>query len=406
MSWRRFATGLGRAIRDGWLILGVVIAMVLAIELLYRLQSSLRGLARPRSQAQLALDTFPWGPAYQREFAASMSMRWAPYLYFRRKPFAGRYITVDSSGIRRTVLPAPPGPRKVFFFGGSTMWGTYQDDAGTIPSIAARALFDRGITDLHVVNYGESGWVFTQELLQLLLLLRSGERPTAVVFYDGINDVASATQAGEAGLAQNEFNRRREFEFGRRLFNQNDSLPAELDALVGMAQAVSARAQFLQRLVRALPRAGGGAVPDSNALADAVASAYIANCDIIEALAARFGFTALYVWQPSLHATRKPLLPSEREMRDVIEHDGFLRRLPAVHRLAPARIEAMMGDVAPGRFVNLADAFDRDSQLVFLDIIGHTTPDAARQLADTITARLTPLLAAPRAPSRRSGGTR
>ena len=45
------------------------------------------------------------------------------------------------------------------------------------------------------------------EVLQLMLDLRTGERPDVVMFYDGINDVASAVQRGVAGDPQNESRR-------------------------------------------------------------------------------------------------------------------------------------------------------------------------------------------------------
>ena len=51
---------------------------------------------------------------------------------WRRRPYAGRYVHIDARG-RRFIRRSRNAPgRTVHFFGGSTMWGTGVDDAGTI----------------------------------------------------------------------------------------------------------------------------------------------------------------------------------------------------------------------------------------------------------------------------------
>ena len=47
-----------------------------------------------------------------------------------------------------------------------------------------------------VVNFGESGFVSTQGVIQLILELQSGNIPDLVIFYDGVNDVYAAYQSG------------------------------------------------------------------------------------------------------------------------------------------------------------------------------------------------------------------
>ena len=71
----------------------------------------------------------------------------------------------------------------VWFFGGSTMWGTGASDSQTIPS------HFNSITTLPVYNFGESGWTSRQSLNQLINVLGDNHQPTSVIFYDGVNDV-------------------------------------------------------------------------------------------------------------------------------------------------------------------------------------------------------------------------
>lgn len=71
-----------------------------------------------------------------------------------------------------------------WFFGGSTMWGTGTSDSQTIPSnyhlIARKPVY----------NFGETGWTSRQSLNQFLNLVADENNPSAIVFYDGVNDVA------------------------------------------------------------------------------------------------------------------------------------------------------------------------------------------------------------------------
>ncbi len=72
------------------------------------------------------------------------ALTWAPYVYWKRKPFAGKYINVDERGLRRTWNGKLPEEKdssaiiEVFMFGGSAMWGSGVSDDYTIASIVSR----------------------------------------------------------------------------------------------------------------------------------------------------------------------------------------------------------------------------------------------------------------------------
>jgi len=72
----------------------------------------------------------------------------------------------------------------VWFFGGSTMWGTGASDSQTIPS------HFHSLTSMPVYNFGESGWNSRQSLNQLINTIGDSYKPSKVIFFDGVNDVA------------------------------------------------------------------------------------------------------------------------------------------------------------------------------------------------------------------------
>ena len=146
---------------------------------------------------------------YQRELRESAKMRWHSYVYYRRKPYNGTHINVDAEGVRYTAFPPADAGRItdlpiVWCFGGSAMWGTGASDTQTIPSHIAN-------NGYRVINLAETGYVFTQELITLMLTLRKYPPPDIAIFYSGVNDVFSAYQNGIGGLPANEYNRIREF---------------------------------------------------------------------------------------------------------------------------------------------------------------------------------------------------
>ena len=118
------------------------------------------------------------------EFSNNES-RFAPYYCWRTKSLSGEFINISSEGIRKTVKNSAKGAKKVFLFGGSTAWGIGAPDDSTIPSIMNKRLGK----DYNIINFGESGYVSTQELNYLLERLTNNDIPDLVVFYDGINDI-------------------------------------------------------------------------------------------------------------------------------------------------------------------------------------------------------------------------
>ena len=325
-----------------WLVLGVCLLILLSLEACYRLQGAGRRAVRAvlsDAPATHPYAAFDWYAGFLREEQQSNALVWRSYVYFRRRPFAGQYINVDSLGRRRTVQPelAAGEHETVLFFGGSTMFGSPQRDAFTLPSRLAARMERLPAPERQVrfVNLGETGYVFTQSVLELLMQLRAGARPQVIVFYDGINDVMSALQSGAGGLPQNEQNRAREFALGRVLFNWKTDAAAELSAAATLASLGLGRLQIVQRLgaLGAAPAQSGNS---ADSIAARVAASYTETARIVEALANEYGFQALYVWQPTLHSTRKALTPHEAALRREIDAQPFQTTIREVHERLPA----------------------------------------------------------------------
>jgi lysophospholipase L1-like esterase len=252
-------------------------------------------------------------------------------VYFGRKPsFDGRYVSLDSNGYRVTPQPTTPAvpAARVLFLGGSTMWGDFQRDSGTIAAVTARRLQTLAGPGqrIEVTNLGESGYVSTQEVIKLLLELRAGRRPDVVVFFDGINDVASTVQAGAPGLPQNESKRVAEFEMGRTIdpLTQPRGLKKELRALALLTKHALRQTAMVQ-WAREIGSGVNPAAISADSAARGTAHTYVENVRLVEALAAQYGFTPVYVWQPNLHTTNKVPQPFEKNLLGRLERDPFNR---------------------------------------------------------------------------------
>ena len=297
-------------------------------------------------------DDAPWIDDYAREFEESLHTRWQDFVYWRRTPYQGQWINVDDRGVRKTWNPALPAdgarPLRVFFFGGSTMWGSGARDDYTIPSCVARELKDRGLP-LEVTNFGESGYVSKQELIALVGELEKGNVPDLVVFYDGVNDTFSTYQNGQAGLTQNEPNRRAEFNILRR--------PAALGGyfakwlLRGTLKVTGAVVRRLAGRPQKPAADAEDASTPQHALADPATAAnqtiehYRFVVDSIKNLGRDHHFDTLFYWQPTVfqkrnktdyeaNAAQKSRLPGllRVRVRRRARRESVLRR-PAIPQL-------------------------------------------------------------------------
>jgi lysophospholipase L1-like esterase len=259
-----------------------------------------------------------WVPAYFKAMN-DVKMRWYPYVYWKTAPMRSPYLNIDqhSNRVNWNALRGPVGARpvlRVFAFGGSTTWGAGARDDYTIPSLLAKSLAGNPQFDVEVRNYGQMGWVSSQELIYLYELLRRGERPDLVVFYDGVNDTFLGYQDGIAGLTQNEFLRAGEFGIlasssGRkklyrtalRTFLMNTGMADFIKLLAGRDKPT-----FEVTQVSPMASIGYLAPPSdfegTDAVEQDIVNIYMFNTQMVRAWGQHFGFRTLFYWQPVIYS--------------------------------------------------------------------------------------------------------
>ena len=80
------------------------------------------------------------------------------------------------------------------------MWGTGSNDNNTIPSIFSQ------LNNVSVINYGETGYLSIQSfnLLNTLVIQEKLDlKNKVVIFYDGVNNVATNCEINNLGLETN-----------------------------------------------------------------------------------------------------------------------------------------------------------------------------------------------------------
>ena len=365
---------IGPLVKEAWLIVGITILLLCFLEGTFSFVFFIkdRFSASDLSADDLTIpdiysDDPSWVNNYEEEARRSYVAQWRPYVYWRRKPYQGKYINIDTDGIRLTVSPKPTPqeshpPVKIFMFGGSTMWGVGARDAFTIPSILAQELQNKGMAT-EVINFGENGYVSTQEVIMLQLLLQKGQRPDLVIFYDGVNDTFSAFQQGMAGLTENEFHRVKEFNL------------LQPDRLIAMLlKEIASRTSTMRFLTSGLRKAGmsretvgGNSLPFANrapigeeALAQEVLNTYKGNIEFVKALSEHYHFKYIFYWQPTIFQ-QVYLTEYERAHRP---------KRPALGQLVHRIYELVQKDEIESceySFRDLSRAFGEVTEPIFID---------------------------------------
>jgi lysophospholipase L1-like esterase len=306
-----------------------------------------------------------WSVEYWHEFEiASSQGKYHPWVYWRRAPFEGTTININQDGIRRTPgAYCSANSYKVFAFGGSTMWGTGSPDWGTIPAYLQADLEALRDEPVCVVNFGGSGYVSTQSLIELLIQLQFGNEPDLVIFYDGINDVIAAYQNGRPGGS-----------FGDELLARQLE-GTSLNSIVQWLEASSSYRLFKSLVIRlGLANPAGGPNYqtmgiDAESLAHSVTQVYLSNYKIVGALAQEYGFKYYFFWQPVISIGEKPLTREEQQMMFIMA-----RSYPAIAPLLDAAYRNM--ELTAPEYENLyyiAHVFDEQVSQIWIDE-WHVTP--------------------------------
>ncbi len=363
--------------RDAWAIIGISLALLVLCEGTCRMLFWARGRPEDKRAGADAYRDAPWAGDYYRELAG-IEMRWHAYVYWRYQPHQGRWIHVDERGIRRT-WKAPrktsSRPPRVFTFGGSTMWGSGARDDHTIASCLARRLDQRGL-DVEVTNFGQGGYVSKQGLLALMHELENGNVPNLVVFYDGVNDTLAAHHGQVAGVSQNAFHRRQDFN-SRNSITPGKVVGSLFPGILRVGDGLVRRVAGPREVNRMYDEQGQPV--DESLLADDVVRNYRSVMETVELLGRAHGFQTLFYWQPNA-ARKNPKTPFELTCTHGVD---------AFARIVYQRVAADPVLQKHPNFHNLADVFADEPEPLFVDCchLGERGNDliAQRMLGDVVT---------------------
>lgn len=363
------ALALLRLLRNGWIAVGVLLAFAAGLEGTARLAQRL---------SPTPADDLPAGAPPVHHPSTWTTQIWRPYVYWRTRAVADPAMNIDADGIRSTWNPPvdPSSAVRVFMFGASTLRGHGVHDEFTIPSHTSKVLSAATEVPVRVYNFGQLGYVSTQDLLTLALELQRGNVPDVAVFYNGTVDVESAYDQQIAGIPRYEYLRRDAFQDFERAVAIRF---ARRSALVDLAL------RFVPDFSWGVPGVWRRPSPaELEALADAVVRVYAGNVRVAEALADGWGFEVLHLWQPMIWS-RAELSPYERA---VVAADA--RRNPMrgdLFRAVWARVAAAPELTGDPRFLDLRDALDGGGEAPLWDAT-HATEAGNERVARRIAERL------------------
>ena len=337
-----------------WVIIGLTLLLFILIDLCF--YPFAKKQRRERYYCPEALQAMESSKKYYKE-NKKVPKSWQPYVYWRRAKFDGKYISITKDGLRKTwnkEYPAKDKVMKIFMFGGSTMWGEGASNDFTLPSCLAKDLAAAGIK-AEVVNYGENGYVQTQELITLIRALQAGKRPDVVIFYDGVNDVFSSFQNREAGSIQNSLRFKT-----HKYFNADTVKPK--DALIMTISRISRISRYLKRRKANELFLEQNWLPKDkmSALAEDTMRVCLTNMEILKALSVQFKFKLLCFLQPTLY-TKKNLRDYEQKIYDMYSNERDFTQLVYAKILADKRFKAIP------YFYDLQYVFDNADKPLYID---------------------------------------
>lgn len=315
-----------------------------------------------------------WSKVYWDEAGLSLGVQYQSYIVWKHTPFQGETVNFDEDGNRLTPgADCQPNSIKIFAFGGSTMLGWGSPDWGTIAAYLQTSLEELSESPVCVINYGEDGYVSTQNLVELVLQLQSGNIPDMVIFYDGVNEVIAAYESGKPVVHVTLAEITARFEEQENPFVKVGKATRIYTLLRRWMDAIEQK--NLRNGSDISVHQGIRIIPDQ--LAPEMTKTYIGNYQIVGALSREYGFDYFFFLQPHLAVGEKSLTKEEQAIKNRMD--------PNLAELAEAFYRNVTS-VSPQleNFHSLADLFDDQGKLIWIDEVGHITPEGNRLVAQAM----------------------
>lgn len=364
-----------------WAILGVALLLLTALEVsltsYYERADKRERQSAAKAAANSGVYANPYlAEEYFKELTDAKARVWASYTQSQQTDYAGKFINVHE-GTRRTwhseaIKDDKRTRLKIFFFGGSTLWGLGSGDDFTIPSLVAKMLAENGIS-ADVTNYAVIGDVTTQSLIRLVLELRKRNVPDLVVFYGGSVEAFSACYEGEPGVPLGNSNL--EKRPPKKEAKARISIRLENFALIRLLTGKTQLAGCSKKL---------------EVLSDGALDVYLGNVRFIEAISRSLSFKTLFYLEPQL---------SDKTHRTKYEEDQLLKsekRLPGkndLYSLMRSKLVKREGEsLEQNVFHDLRTIFADVASPIYMDG-GHYGEDGNDRISRRITADILALYA-------------
>jgi hypothetical protein len=326
----------------------------------------------PAVKLELAASGSAADREYWKEFEQSNKVVYHQYVLWRRAPYQGKLISINEDGVRRTLHTRCDGQTfTIWTFGDSVMWGAGVPDVATIPSLLAED-YEKAGKPVCIVNYAEKGWSNTQEMVGMIEQLKHAARkPDIVLFYDGGTEAFAAYQSGRADVHSN-------FDMFKNFLENWGA--TQKPSFEYIRQTNTHR--FLERIAAKEPfhqKRGNssGSGLDVETLSAAVVENYIQNIDIVNLLAKRYGFRAIFAWYPNLAVGHKPMTPYEQQVLrfEYQEFPDLGLMYQAVYRKGD--------EIKRPDFYNLEDMVDDKTESLYVGL-SHMRPEGDQIAADRL----------------------
>jgi len=339
----------------GYLLVTTVIALVIVESFLQVIHRINIRVAPDVRMYHSAYKNEPWGKEYWKEFLDAR-YHYEPFIEWNANEFHGKWVNMDHAGKRKTwISPGPisPSPKQIFVMGGSAIWGIGARDDYTIPSDLSK-LLNATNNQYLISNYGIPAYTFLQEIFKLMLLLKEGQRPDYIIFYDGSNDVWSAYREGIVVNLHN-------FEDIREKL-EGSPITLGIKFVLSRLRIVQATektlAFFYPKFHYQEEKAAGFTEKQLEALGKDIAKNYKESANLVQNLSKTYNFNYTLFWQPVIFY--EPRVAEEEIKFDPHYRD---KNLPELFKI----VRANLVNSPPPRWVDLSEALHQAPKPIHID---------------------------------------
>ena len=322
-----------------------------------------------------------WAEDYWREYRETYEgklVQFKPYVGWNREEYHGEWVNIDSNGVRKTWLPNVANNKllpTLYVFGGSTVWGSGARDDYTIPSHLSKLLHENDF-DHMLFNYGESAYSITNNIMQLVVLLKNGQIPDHVIFYNGINLVHSAYNNGDPRV--HSINNL----FASRISDSNKG--SSLDYIrIGLHKLIFSNSMIIKVLSSVFTskttinhyKPTLQYKPDIvEKLGDEIIEYYKSCLVLVNNLAKGYGFDVIFLWQPVIFTENK-LFDEEYRVSEKL----YNKQVSELYKYCNRQVS----NIKVPNFYNISDVLVNRENMIYIDF-AHLTEEGNKIVAEKI----------------------